>query len=104
MNDVLILGSGGIDSTACIKYYLDLNFKVSALFIDYQQKSNHKEFEASKKICQYYNVKQNAISVYNHVLFSNGLIIGRNALLLNIALMNIDFDSGLISLGIHYRH
>jgi len=39
----LILLSGGIDSTACVHYYLDQKFDVKAVFIDYGQKARKNE-------------------------------------------------------------
>ena len=34
-NYVLLLASGGIDSTACINFYKNLNFDVEAIFVDF---------------------------------------------------------------------
>jgi len=32
---VLVLASGGIDSTACLFYYKELGHEIEALFVDY---------------------------------------------------------------------
>ena len=38
-NYVRALVSGGIDSTACINFYKNLNFDVEAIFVDFGQPS-----------------------------------------------------------------
>ena len=61
MKSVLILGSGGIDSTACIQFYKNLNFQIEVLFIDFGQVSSKKEYSAIKTIAEFYKVKLNNI-------------------------------------------
>lgn len=63
MNKSIILMSGGLDSFVALgttkeKYNITL-----ALTFDYGQKSNIKEIEASKKICSYYNIRHEIISL-----------------------------------------
>ncbi|HCY76734.1 MAG TPA: tRNA methyl transferase-like protein [Ignavibacteriales bacterium] len=101
---VLVLSSGGIDSTATIKFYLNLKYKVESLFIDFGQIANKKEFSASKKIAQYYNIKFEKVKiVLPNKKFGSGLINGRNLFLLSIALINFKYTYGIIALGIHSR-
>ncbi len=98
---VLILISGGIDSAACLKYYLDQNFDISTIFINYGQKARQYEFESAKKITDFYNVDLSEISVQLNKEFKSGEIIGRNAfLILSTIMFNPNFK-GIISLGIH---
>jgi 7-cyano-7-deazaguanine synthase len=99
--NVLILSSGGIDSTACIKYYLDLDFKISSLFIDYGQKSRISERESVERIAQFYKVESSSLSFINTESIPEGEIRGRNGFLIMAALIAKQHFQGLISLGIH---
>lgn len=101
MDNVLILFSGGIDSTACIHYFLDRGFSPHLLFVDYGQLSSKNEDLASKKISKYYKIPYKKVEVKNKKLHNSGYILGRNALLLTIGLFNFEFNKGLISIGIH---
>ncbi len=98
---VTVLFSGGIDSTACIHYYKNLEYKVNGLFINYGQKALFKERIAVNLISGFYNIKTNEIFVNTNLQIKNGIIQGRNVLLLSLALTNFDQKFGLISLGIH---
>jgi len=98
---VLVLLSGGIDSTACVYYYYTNKFNVSALFVDYGQAAVKPELRAAGRICKHYNIKLKKITLSGGNKWGKGLIIGRNAFLLFTALMNFKYESGLISIGIH---
>lgn len=98
---VLILFSGGIDSTACINYYLDLEFEICALFVDYGQRSKQKELNSVKNIAAYYGINFQSLHILNHVTYTPGEIRGRNAFLIMAALLSNPYNSGLISIGIH---
>lgn len=98
---VIVLLSGGIDSTACINYYLQEDLSPTALFINYGQAAMKKEYESAKKIATYYNIKLDTIRVDISNRFEKGEIKGRNAFFIIIALMKYIKFSGLISLGIH---
>jgi len=97
----LVLTSGGIDSSACIKYYQDLGFEVRGLFVDYGQKARLKEWECVQKIAAFYEIKIESLTLKHPGRISSGEIRGRNGFLIMAAMLaNPDF-SGLISLGIH---
>jgi 7-cyano-7-deazaguanine synthase len=97
----LVLTSGGIDSTACIKYYQDLGFDVGGFFVDYGQRARLKECESVKKIAAFYKINLKSLTINNSLNLSPGEIKGRNAFLIMAALLaNSDFV-GLISLGVH---
>jgi len=98
---VLVLLSGGIDSTACLNYYLKEKFDVIAVFIDYGQKAKTNELKSAKKIAEYYKVRLEEITLQTKKIFSIGEIIGRNAFLIISAIMYAPEFKGLISLGIH---
>jgi 7-cyano-7-deazaguanine synthase len=97
----LVLSSGGIDSTACIKYYQDQGFEVQGFFVDYGQRARLREYESVQKIAAFYKIKIDSMTVQNHGTLPYGEIKGRNAFFIMAALLtNHDFV-GLISLGIH---
>jgi 7-cyano-7-deazaguanine synthase len=98
---VTVLFSGGIDSTACLHYYKKLNYNVDGLFINYGQLAIEKERIAIRQISDYYSIETEEIFIATQPLIKNGVIQGRNLLLLSIAVMNYTRSSGLISLGIH---
>jgi 7-cyano-7-deazaguanine synthase len=102
MKNVLILGSGGIDSTACIQFYKNLKFQIEVLFVDYGQASSKKEYSAIKLITEHFNVILNKVVIENLGKFEDGVIKGRNAFLFFTALMYYKKQNGIIASGIHY--
>lgn len=99
-NNVLLLFSGGMDSTACIQFYLDLGYSVNPLFIKFGQLSEYQELKSVKKICKHYGLNLTELKVESRNMFSTGEILGRNLMLLSNALFNKE-DSDVIVLGIH---
>ena len=97
----LILTSGGIDSTACIKYYQDLGFNVDGFFVNYGQKAHLKEYEAVKKISAFYEIAYTTLTLQDTLDISSGEILGRNGFLIMAALLANPNFSGLLVLGIH---
>lgn len=98
--DVLVLLSGGIDSTACVEYYTSHGHSVSALHINYGQPHSTEEQAAAFSIASYYEIPIQQISVTG-VSFEMGYISARNAVLLSLALMLSSSKWNLIALGIH---
>ena len=98
---VIVLLSGGIDSTACVQYYLKNGFSTSAVFIDYEQLPVKMEESSVKKICSYYNINLNIIRVNGPEYCKKVEIKGRNAIFVLLALMFYPKHVGIISLGIH---
>jgi 7-cyano-7-deazaguanine synthase len=98
---VLVLASGGIDSTACINFYKNLGFDIEAIFIDYGQLARKKEYKAIFSITKFYSINLTRISISNSKQFKEGLVTGRNAFLCFTALMNFSKENGIIALGIH---
>lgn len=99
--NVIILLSGGIDSAACVHYYLKEKFSPQALFINYGQAAMEKEYESAREIASYYNIKLDVVKVDTSNRFGQGEIKGRNAFFILVSLMRYSTFSGLISLGIH---
>lgn len=100
-NNVIVLVSGGIDSTACIHYYLQQGFSPKGLFIDYGQVVKETEYESAKKIADYYQIDLDIIKIDMSNKFGSGEIKGRNALFVIAALMKYTGFEGIVSLGIH---
>ena len=100
-SEILVLLSGGLDSAACLKFYLDIGRTVSAVFIDYKQAAANQEYCASNAIANYFNIKIKAISCNEMTLKKDGLINARNAFLLTTALMEAPSDTTTIVLGVH---
>jgi len=98
---VIVLLSGGIDSAACLHYYLDQRFGPTALFINYGQAAAKKECESAKNIAQRYSVCLDHVKADFSQRFGQGEIIGRNAFFLFTALVKYFSFSGLIGIGIH---
>lgn len=99
--NVLVLLSGGIDSTACIAYYISEGFEVRGLFINYGQLAAGRETEAVTRIMEHYEIPLDRIVVSFCRERGQGFIPGRNAFLLYTALMSFKYKSGLIAVGIH---
>jgi 7-cyano-7-deazaguanine synthase len=98
---VLILASGGIDSTACISFYKELKFTTECLFVDYGQAAKVEEYKSIRKIANHYKVKLNKISIDSETNHEHGFIKGRNAFLFFAALLKFKRPYGLIASGIH---
>ena len=97
----IVLLSGGIDSAACVHYYLDLNFEVYGFFVDYSQSALDNERRSAVRIAAHYGIKldQAPFSATKH--YGPGEIRGRNAVLILPALLYYPRLRGIISLGIH---
>jgi 7-cyano-7-deazaguanine synthase len=98
---VMVLLSGGIDSSACIAYYLSQRFLVTALFVNYGQKSAKREVRAARLISKAYRVPLKVIKLSGGKSWGGGCILGRNAFLLYAGLMNFKHENGLIAIGVH---
>lgn len=99
--DVCVLLSGGIDSTACISFYLENDFSVRCLFIDYGQASAKREARSVKDITNHYNVPI-AWLIWSGLKRKNaGMIPGRNAFFLISVLMELPDYTGILAIGVH---
>ena len=75
-NKIIVLFSGGIDSTVCLAKAINEVGKenVLALSIDYGQ-NNIKELNAVKNICKYYDVKNEVVDLKNVFKYSSSSLI-----------------------------
>jgi len=99
--NVLVLFSGGIDSTSCIHYYQKLGYNVKGLFIDYGQPAANQERIAVNKISDILGIDFIEIQSEIALNINGGFIQGRNLLLFAISVTSFPFTKGIISLGIH---
>ena len=99
--DVLVLMSGGIDSTACAHYFLERGNNVRGVFVDYGQVAREPEIEAVRAITQHLNIPLRLQSFDAARKFGPGEILGRNAFLIFAALMGEHPIQGILSLGVH---
>lgn len=98
---VIILHSGGIDSTALIRFYQKLGFNPTSFFVDYGQLAKKAEAKAVKKICGYYEIESKKVQIHSTVKFGSGDVLGRNLFLISTALMFSKMQKGIIGIGIH---
>ncbi len=99
--EILVLLSGGIDSAACVSFFLDLGRPICGLFIDYQQASVQQESKASEAIADYLGIRLFKTKWSGLSFKKDGLIVSRNAFLLTAALMEAPFSIKTIALGVH---
>ena len=62
-NNAVILLSGGLDSLVSLGLVRDEYDEMLALTFNYGQKSFNNESEASEKICNYYGLKREVITL-----------------------------------------
>lgn len=98
---VLVLLSGGIDSSTCIAFYHEQGLTVKALFVDYGQPGARLERVAATAISRHYGIELHEANVRGVAGTPEGFVPGRNVLLVAAALSTVVPDSGLIALGIH---
>lgn len=97
---MLVLASGGIDSATLLALARVEKVPVSACFVDYGQASSKAEETAVTAICSHLKVCLQTVR-FQGMRFGAGEIRGRNAFLLQTALMQFAGSSGTIMIAIH---
>ena len=97
----LVLLSGGVDSSACVAFYRKLGYTIEALFVDYGQPARDAERAAASAIANHYSIPLQNVTCEGPPASFSGEIMGRNALLVFVALLYNPTWSGIIALGIH---
>jgi 7-cyano-7-deazaguanine synthase len=101
MNSVLILLSGGIDSTALVDYHLKAGDRVEALFINYDQPSYKQEIKSAINICEHYDIELNELKLGFKIKENDGEFFCRNVLMILVGFSSIGISSTFISIGTH---
>ena len=96
-----MLLSGGIDSAACAAFLKDRTHKQRAIFFDYGQLSQKQEEQAACALAAHFQIPLTIVKCAGAKTKNAGLILGRNACLIFLALMETQMQSGLIALGVH---
>ena len=98
---VIVLASGGIDSTTCLFYYKELGHDVEAIFVDYGHSANFVEYEHLELLCKHSSIPLSSLKISGIDIGSQWEVRGRNAFFILAALMARPTFTGLLSLGIH---
>jgi len=102
--NVLILSSGGLDSTACISYYLSRDYSPLALWVDYGQDAREPELGAVRRVAEHFEIPLRTITIHG-VRWSRSRtkdeLIGRNALLASVGLCSFPGSHGIVAMGVH---
>lgn len=96
-----LLLSGGIDSTACLVFYLKEKFHVECLHISFGQPASEQERAAAERVARHFDVSLTILRWSGSMNFMDGEIVGRNAFFLLGALIEIGGNSGILATGIH---
>ena len=100
-NHIVILLSGGIDSSATIVACRDITEDVSTIFIDYGQPAADSEWEAARRIAAHYNVTIKRIELGFSLVDRSGEFFGRNTLFILAAAGVTGKRPLTVALGIH---
>jgi 7-cyano-7-deazaguanine synthase len=101
---VVVLASGGLDSTACIAYYLHHGYPVELLWVNYEQKAARMERLAIRRVARFYKLPLQTIQIKGlkwKADKNNPEYPGRNAIMALCGATSLFHESGLISMGIH---
>jgi len=98
--EVILLTSGGIDSTALLDLYLRRTAKVNCVYFQYDQPSAKSEKAAVVEVSKYYNVRSTIINLSFPIALRKEELIGRNALFV-LAASSLKPPPLRIALGIH---
>lgn len=101
---VVILASGGLDSTACIAYYQQQEHPIELVWVDYGQKAARMEQLAVKRIAKFYGVPLKTMSLKDVHWDTDNVdmeYLGRNAILTFLGAIVLTKTHGLVSMGIH---
>ena len=100
LGTLLVLASGGVDSSTLLWLCAEQGVVPNAFFVDYGQPAAKSESAAIEKLCDELRVPRRCVR-YSGRMFGEGEIRGRNAYLLHTALMEFPSQSGVVLLGIH---
>lgn len=97
---LLVLASGGVDSSTLLWLLAEQGLTPSALFVNYGQAAADAESAAVARVCSAVGAPLRYVR-HSGMSFGSGEIRGRNAYLLHTALIEFPTSSGVVALGIH---
>jgi 7-cyano-7-deazaguanine synthase len=100
-NSIIVLLSGGMDSAACLYYYLSQGYDTRGLHVSYGQPPAPRELQSAQLIAASYEIQLDTLVIEFPWFLKDGEIRGRNALLILSAILFYPNHSGLIAMGIH---
>ena len=98
---VWLLLSGGIDSAACLAFYLKQDFQVECFHISFGQPAFKQEQDAAERVAHHFNVPLTILRWSGETDFTVGEIVGRNAFFFFGVLTEIGKNTGILATGIH---
>lgn len=99
--ETLVLLSGGIDSAACVDFYLEQQEKVRAMFVEYGQLAVTRERNAARRVASHFGIPLTKLVLRGTQQKTSGLIPARNAFLLFAGLGEFRGTSGFLAIGVH---
>lgn len=99
--EILVLASGGIDSSALLAFYRHVGRPVTGVFIDYGQPAAVQELEAVTRVSATLELPVLTCRWNGLASKAPGLVVGRNAFLLLAALMEAPPSATTIAIGVH---
>jgi 7-cyano-7-deazaguanine synthase len=96
-----VLLSGGMDSAACAHFYRAQGFAVEAIFVEHGQAALRNERVAAEALSKWLDIPFRSITLGPLPQSGVGELVGRNALLISVALFASRMRAGLIGIGIH---
>ena len=98
---IVVLLSGGVDSSCCVAFYRQAGHEVTGTFVDYGQPVNKREEGSAIAIANHYGIPLQVIRSEGPPQTFGGEIAGRNAFLVFAAFLHAPLKVGLMALGIH---
>jgi 7-cyano-7-deazaguanine synthase len=100
-HECTVLLSGGLDSAACVNFYKDQGYKVSAIHFSYGQVAESNELDAACRVAAYYGIDLQCLQFRGGRSKDSGEVFGRNGMFILAGLMETAGLSTTIALGIH---
>ena len=98
---VVVLASGGLDSTTALSHFVGLGYSTTALFIEFGQASQSEERLAVAEVARFFDVQLRVVEVNGLGTFGQGITLARNLFLLSTAAMAVGTAPALIAIGVH---
>lgn len=101
MDSVLVLLSGGIDSTALVNLYLSQGAPVSGFHVDYGQPVAERELLSANSVAAHYGIPLEVARIQPAPNMRDYEFLCRNALLVLAACASLPNGTSRVAIGIH---